>query len=550
MNPFADEEDQAILPGITRYDAENRSHGMGRADLAWLLIVSSIGIAWTAFHFDRGLDVFDAGLFATEAERVLDGGVYGKDFIAPYGPGRYYFIALLFSLFGCSLKVQAFLWLALRGIVAGLVFMTGRHFFPRILALLPALVVIAAPGALHKSFFQMTALLNILCYLHYRKDPSLLSCGFAGLIIAAGSLFRVDVGFFGSVSFLLLLCIEPLWCSGGVSMGTLSKRMAAFVTGAAFLLLPVFFYFLARADVGEIFQAEWHRTLNVSGFAGYLHVPDFSEAFDAGYPASAKLFLTALMLRTAPWVYALLAAIVLVRRVRGDDRDAGLAALAVVVFGVPLLNQVRITPTFNHLLHAIPLVLVAWTMSFFLLRHLLPSGRRVRAAGAAVFIAMPLAVPVYYNLAHTQGLLPGSFFSRSEFTEPIPLERAGLYETPEHARKLERIVHYIQSTTQPGEPVFTGPFIPVLNFLAARPPAVRFLEPFYYFRSEFLQQKVIQDLMRSRPRLIIIDPEAQVGRQSLEADAPLVFDFIKQHYRMLSRPGSASGPYTLWLLNE
>lgn len=538
------------MPAIPTSPAENNAFELDKSDLLWLFVLCACGIMWTATYFDRGLDAFDAGLFATEADRILSGGVYGKDFIAPYGPGRYYLIALLFSVLGPTLKVQALLWLFLRGVVGSLVFLTGRCFLPRALALLPALAIIAAPGALHKSFFQLAVLLNLLAYLNYRYNRSWRASAIAGFVVGMGALFRVDAGFFGACSFLLLLAMEFVFDRKEFRFSAMLKHAAGFVIGAAVVLLPVFFYFLAVADVKGIFEAEWHRVHVVSGFADYLNVPTLADAINADYPQSIKLFLLGGMLRSAAFVYLLLLVMTIIERIKGQSATRCMAMLAVVIFGIPVLNQVRITPTFNHLLHAIPLVLIGWTLCAWSIRRMLHPSRVASVAFALLIIVIPLSAPVYYNLAHTRGVLPGSVASRVEFTEPIELPRAGIYETIENARELEKIVGYILRTTKPDETVFSGPFTPVLNFLADRPPAIRFLEPFYYFGSEPLQKKVIEDLARTKPAMVIIDPEIRVGRQSLEVDAPLVFDFIKQHYKVLSRTGAKAGRYRIWLRRD
>jgi hypothetical protein len=83
--------------------------------------------------------------------------------------------------------------------------------------------------------------------------------------------------------------------------------------------------------------------------------------------------------------------------------------------------------------------------------------------------------------------------------------------------------------------------------LAHRPPAVRFLEPFYYFRNEEMQGRVVEDLDRTRPSLIILDPTTRVGQQSLRQDAPLVFTFIAQHYDPAGKSGKMGDRYQIWL---
>lgn len=491
------------------------------------ILVLCAGWIYTGLYFDCGLDAFDAGLFATEAERVTAGGVYGKDFLAPYGPGRYYVVALLFSVFGFTLKVQAWFWLFLRGGTALLAYLVGRRLLPRGLALLPAIAVIAAPGALHKTLFQLTALLNIYFYLRYRHHPSPVQALLAGAVVGGGALFRVDVGVFGFLSFMVLLWLELLWDRPSPGVTALLKRTASFMAGAALITLPVIAYFMVKADMETVLRAEWHRTAVVSGFAATLEVPGLSRALAAPWPYSLKFLLLGFMIRALPLAYVALAAGVVFSRFRKGS--LGLEALALVAFGLPLLNQVRITPTFNHLLHAAPPAFIAWAVFIAWLKARPFLGRAGRAVLLAV-LALSLGIPVFYNLVFTRGVLPGSLMNRFEFTEPVLLERAGIYETPADAAELERIVRYVTSATEPGDALFSSPFSPVINFLSKRPPAVRFLEPFYYFGSDELQRLMVDDLERTRPPVILLAPSIAVGKQTLERDAPLLYAYIKQNY--------------------
>jgi hypothetical protein len=311
---------------------------------------------------------------------------------------------------------------------------------------------------------------------------------------------------------------------------------------------------LVYSDLGFILEAEWHRTQHVSAFAQIINIPGIRESLNAPYPQGAKFILLHLMLIAAPCIYGVSMLAVAGRRIRGPAHTAPLEALAPAVFGLPLLNQVRITPTFNHLLQATPLVLVTAVY----LVHLLSRTRRwekipgsaLPILGKAVLLLLVCGLPVFYNLAFTKGVLPPSIGNRFTYTEPIGLDRAGLYESPQRAKELKRVVKYIESTTEPGDPLFAGPFSPAINFLARRPPAVRFLEPFYYFRNEEMQKRVVEDLERNRPPLILLDPVTRVGQQSLPEDAPRVYAHITGNYFRSKLPGRSEGPYQIWLRRD
>jgi len=513
------------------------------------LVMGVLAIVITSLYFDRGLDPFDEGLYATEAWRVLEGKVYGQDFVAPYGPGRYYLIASLFAVFGASLKVQAVLFLFLRGAVAALMALVARRFLPLSGALLLAAAVILAPGALHKSLFQTVVLLNAAAYLFYRAAPSLRSCLAAGFLCGLGALFRVDAGVFGAVSFTTLLALELLWDRPAGEIRTFGLKLGSFLGGALLAAAPVAVVVVLSGDAELVLRAELQRTLNLSRFAQDLSVPGIAEALSSG---SLKRALLAVLIPAAPLALLVHAAIVLVSRIRGNLERGSLELLAVAVFGLPVLNQLRITPTFNHLLQAAPLALLAAT----LVLARLGSGstgkgraRRARGLAAAGAAALPAAILVIYNLAFTapDSVLPGSLRNRRAFTSAIPLERAGIFETPPAAANLKNVVAAVEAMSTADDTILTAPYIPVIHFLSRRLPAISFLEPFYYYGSEEFQKMMIFELEKHPPPIAVLGgPVGTVGGQSLSRHAPQLNAYILSRYAFRA----AIGPYQIWERKE
>jgi len=512
-------------------------------NVVYAIVVGVFALVYTWLYYDRGLDQFDVGLFATEAERAAQGGVYGEDFLAPYGPGRYYLIGFLFKVFGPTLKTQAVLWLVMRGLIAVLLFKASRAFLPTWLAILAAVVVTLAPGALHKGFFQAGVLIVLLSWLAYRRKPSFMSCAISGATIAMVSLFRVDIGVFGWCSFLLLIWIETSWNIPRLAVSSALARTVALIVGAALIISPIVIWLWIKSDLALIVKAEIHRTLNVSSFADYLKIPGFNEGI--------RPFLFASMIRSGPVIFVLLAIAAIVRRVGRGYQSESLTPLALVVIGAPVLNQVRITPTFNHFLHALPLVLLAALTLILFIKEIrffkLIKMRIVRQSIVIFLVLIPCSIPVYFNFAYARGVFPASIRNIWDFTEQVKLDKAGIFESPGAARGLEKIVKYIKMNTQPDEAVFVDPFSPVLNFLADRPPAVRFLEPFYYFGNQELQQIVIDDMIKTNPSLIILDPLTRVGRQRLKDDAPTVYSYIRQNYTRVGMRERVMKNYQIWI---
>lgn len=86
---------------------------------------------------------------------------------------------------------------------------------------------------------------------------------------------------------------------------------------------------------------------------------------------------------------------------------------------------------------------------------------RVRRAAAALLLGPPLAVAAVYSAWLAMSL-------RSVFSEPIPLERAGVYAKPAEAELLADLTAYIREHTTPDQTVAIVPYFPIAHFLAQR----------------------------------------------------------------------------------
>jgi len=528
-----------------------------RSDIVAAALACIGAIIYTCFFFDRGLDLFDEGLYATEAWRVLEGGAYGNDFLAPYGPGRYYLIAGLFALFGASLKVQAGLFLVLRGFVAALFYIVSRRVLPRGMSLVMAAAVTLAHGALHKSFFQFVVLANIAAWFAYRRSRTARACFAAGMVCGVTTLFRVDAGIFAAVSCVTLLALELVWDKPAASIGAFGRKAGGFLVGAALPLVPVALAVLLAGDLEMVLRSEIQRTVNLVRFADAVTVPGLGQALESH---SLKRILLSLMIPAAPVALIALGLMALLFRIRGDSGAGTLEVLAVAVFGLPVMNQLRITPTFNHLLQSVPLALLAATVIVCRLAGRArsdgppePAAKSVRVARATslaraavkVVAIVPAAILVFYSLALTKpdARVPGSIRIREAFDTAIPLEGAGLYEKAENASELKRVVAAILAETDPSDTIMTGPYSPALHFLSRRMPAVPFLEPFYYFDAPRGQMEMIEALERKRPALVVLGgPVQSVGGQTLARDAPILEHYISLRYR----PHGVVGRYRIF----
>src|SRR5262245_65964648 len=85
--------------------------------LALPLALFAVAAAFHASYAGYGIAPFDLGILLADTDRVLRGEVFGRDFLAPYGPGSYYVLAPLLHVLGRSLYSAAFVLAVLRAIL-------------------------------------------------------------------------------------------------------------------------------------------------------------------------------------------------------------------------------------------------------------------------------------------------------------------------------------------------------------------------------------------------------------------------------------------------
>jgi hypothetical protein len=117
------------------------------------LAVAALGVALLAawFHstyaFD-GVALFDEGLLADGAVRVLDGERLGRDAFVPYGPASYWVLAPVFQAFGSTLGVLRATTIVLQALCDGGLFLLAATTATLPGALLAAGFLIVAHGSL------------------------------------------------------------------------------------------------------------------------------------------------------------------------------------------------------------------------------------------------------------------------------------------------------------------------------------------------------------------------------------------------------------------
>lgn len=523
-----------------------------RADRFDLFFALAIGVGATLFHclyFNHGVrNWIDLGVAAVDAERILDGQMFGRDFMAPYGPGRYYLTAAWFGLFGASLFTLNCLFLCLMTVVDMITFLAARRFVSRPLAVGAAILAASAHGPLHKVYIGLFSILFLWTALRAMERISFASGALMGATAAAGAFFRYDVGAmaFCCAGFLLIMAafLRPGPDRGG-SRGDVKRLAAGFAVGGGVPIVLAAGFFTIHADPIQLVEQIACRI----GAFDSIHVdePGLFALFSSGGDGALLRAVLTLLFVVAPFAATILGGIDLLS---GSRSAARLVVPMAGLLGVLLLNQWRLIPRFNRLLQAGPVLYVLIVLLLAALPRLFSDGRRKwgeRAAGAAC--AVLIVLMGWYLFCHTGGGSQASFAVLRSDERLLDLDKAGCYVPVNRCREIDAAVREVQARTEPGEPVLTGPGCPVVSFLADRPNAAPFSDPFLYYLNEEAEERLLRQVGESGGDLYVDwrirrDVPLSIFGLSLANAAPGFLSYLAETYRPVWQ--KPRGHFTIW----
>jgi len=485
--------------------------------------------AW-AFHRSYagfGIAPFDEGILIDGAWRILRGEHFGREFLAPYGPLPYHVLALWFAIFEPSVATFRELAVVLQSVGAVLLFLAAWRLARLEGALLAAGCLILAHGSWHKSFLQLAVALQVYAASCCLDSLRIRTAAGLGLAAAVAFLCRYDVGGFAMLASGVAIIFRRD-ASARRRIESLASLCSAFllVVGGVYAILAV-----RGLDLVEWWFLTWQRILAQEWIDAPFPRP-WTRGFGWGSFSTGALFVA---LATAALCYlgSILGVALRALWRRRDGADP--ARLCIALLGLCLTNQTRLIPSSNHFFQgALPLYLLASDLL----------SRNGRPWWIRLWMPVFTALLFLWVLRGTSGLYPASFTARIEdaIRLELPTGRAGVRIAAADAAVLETLVKAVLEVTADGESIATSPRCPLVAFLCDRPLAQPFAEPSYYYRNARYQQRVIEALDRTRPRIWVHDPRAAATFVFPEA-APLLFEYFTRHYRA----ARAIGPYSLFM---
>ena len=493
------------------------------------------------------------------------------------GPGSFYGMAALFSIFGESLLVARLTILVLFSGLVSVTYLLCRRLTGTTASILAALVLIALRLWTFPHFaifhYATTALILVTIgfwTLRAHDNPSNPRIAAAGLVCGLAFLTKQDSGALGGAgAFLALLIGFALQRYRQPPGRSLPGKALVFIAAAATPFLLACLYFLARGGLGPYLWQTIYDPIFLNALFGAGAGPDAADYLDIPrlfplgeqdpevrrflfswmpglvwdlhwrdildswiYRETSWLDLSLKLIYRLPTLVLLLEAILLAWRWLGGgkhqapiDMLAARAAQLAFTAGVWMaFSKPRDWLHFSILLTAF-LPILARQVDAFL--------RRLPGLSQPVFY-LPAGAAFLLFLAGSAHL---EVRALETFNTPVEGVRGTVWVRPEDAIAYQELINHLRETPE-DQPVLVVPCLPVLSFLSDRPPLSRFI--WLWPRDAYADrdQQIIADL-EARPDTSIVytlmhtpfAPRPQVT-------VPKLYDYLAENYRMAEVHGA------------
>lgn len=529
--------------------ARRESAAGGGLTLAEGLVLLALAIGVGLFYVCGELNPFDEALVLVGGERVLHGELPFKDFYAIYPPGQYYVVAGLMKLFGRSALTLRLYCIAVRAMIALLLYAMAKRLVPRPLALACwATCVWWLTNCGFYGYPTFPALLLVLLSLALLASsvdraraegaPSKRHMLAAGGALGAAALFRHDLAAYGFLAGLPLMI--PLARSRATahgpprSLADAARPLLAFLGGLVLMFGIPAASLLAVVPAREVlFELFTYPSKTYASVRGLPYPPLFA------YPSSPQVLSDPIlllgMLRNlpayTPLLFNTLGLLGCVAQIRARGREAlddatNLRALALVILGLLAFNLARVRA---DLIHSIAMVVPSYLVAAVLLRSAWNGARFWRWPATIALMALALL----------------------SLATPLLLSYRAIQMTATSARcrsagaQREEAAAYVRSVVPPGDRIFVGcgrhdivfANEPILYFLAQRLPGTKYhvLDPGVATTLE-VQREIVDGLIRARVEYVVLstafDGRREPNLSSVSSGVTTLDDYLRAHYRV------------------
>lgn len=502
----------------------------------WLVLA----VAYFGAPLKEPPGIYDEGLIASGAARILHGQLPYRDFYTGYPPAQFYTIAGVFSVFGTSLLAERIwdtLWrLALFGFAIALARAATPRQRPHLAVLICIGLVTGSSGGHLSSTMSgvLPCVAAVWCAVLYLNQRGVRWLFLSGIVAGVAALYRYDLA--ACVCGAVTLAI---WYQATAHTKRRPlQRSAVFWAGVLLIVIvPILYFWLSVPHHALVQSFIVFPRANLAGRHLPLPKPWSLLAWVDFYLPITIIVAAAITLRRAddaqrPVLVLLLLTSASMLIIATQRLDAGHAYPA-IVFSLVLLCA------------CIP----DWRFqNRNLLRKLLLSGTVVCYGLVSLFFwTLQLTAPRQRVPA---GIAPEEVrYSRNE--PPNEIDRAGPIPLAFDQRQA---IKYIQQHLSPGRPLYVGVTEhgvgwyndAMFYFLADRPSATRF-DMFVpgITTTAAVQSEILRDIRQAQTEYVVLfrlPPSHESNLSSQDSGVSILDDAIRQDYNQVAE----FGRYSIW----
>jgi 4-amino-4-deoxy-L-arabinose transferase-like glycosyltransferase len=531
------------VPKLGRFD-RNVSMGLFLATLAYLWL----------FRRYTSLEP-DEGIVLQGAQRILRGEVLYRDFFSFFTPGPYYFLALLFRIFGSSFLVGRIALVLFGGVYSVVTYLLARRTCSYASALFAAGIVTLTTlpyrfETLHNWDSTLWACLAVYGAVLWLEQPhwkwAFATGSFASLTFffeqskGAGLILGLGIG----LTAITVLDVQRKLWSG--------RQVYALAAGLAWPLALTLAYFGVQHSM-SVMLADWVWPLRHYSLAnrvpyGYQNWSEKTRRLLFGSSSMTERVITALVISplfVVPLLPVIGAGLLVYWLLRSWRRTAtpSVCAYYLLICSalLGLLTSVIIgRADIIHFMYLLPLLalVLAWMVE----------GRDI--PGRTFHTIRPYFI-TYLTVAFL--LLSIPLLMRAAGAPYSVETHRGLIETPER----DTVVEYVQAHIGPGETILVYPYLPLYYYLTDTysPSRYEYFQPGMHTPEQ--AQKIISDLEAKRVRVVLFEPSFWEKIPNSWPSTPLgaiaqdpVATYIQREYRSCQMLRSPADWHFLFMVRK
>ena len=445
----------------------------------------------------------DEGIVLEGAQRVLRGEILYRDFFSFFTPGSYYFLAMIFRVFGNSFTVARIVLLVFGSCYSVLAYLLARRVCSRSIAVLATALMAATTLpfrflVLHNWDSTLWACLAVYCSVRSLESPNWKWPLAVGSFTSLTFLFEQSKGAGLGLGLGVGLLIVALASPSKPRFST--PQLSGFAFGLLWPFVLVLAYFAAHHAVG-VMAADWVWPLQHYSAAnrvpyGYQNWSDETrnQLFGTG-----SLFVRVVTIATmSPCflipLFPLIAAglgvhwtVSIFQRKSDGSKNEYYVVVCAALSGL-LLSVILVRADIIHFVYLQPLfcLVFAWIFEAHDIPGWLPRNLR-----GAVVLCLVLA----FSLFSIPLLIRATTVSNSLNT------RKGLVNTP----RKDAVIPYVQNHVTEGELMLVYPYLPLYQYLSATSGP----SSFEYFQAGMntseQAQTMISQLASRRVRVVLFE---------------------------------------------